>query len=220
MANYYSLLKNRAISCGSMFSNYPLALLTKNWIFTFLLVLCFTFSGYAQKDKDIKPVIYCVKDLGNGLYQASFSYENPTNKEVVIDENGSIIKTNNGKKVAKGLNKFKPGAHEKVFTKEFGPNDYVEWTINSNGNSHTVIANANSAKKCEPDDGFIFPVYGQGDGKSEDIIGQELTALAEGTAGDVPSDLIFQINNAKVLIEIVPIAGKLNDVIDLLIDGR
>ena len=218
MTNYYSLLKNRTISCGSIFSYYPLALLNKNWIFTFLLVSCFTFSGYAQKDKDIKPVIYCVKDLGNGLYQASFSYENPTNKEVVIDENGSIIKTNNGKKVAKGLNKFKPGAHEKVFTKEFGPNDYVEWTINSNGNSHTVIANANSAKKCEPDDGFIFPVIGNG--KSFDIIGQELTSLCEGIAGETPSPFIFQLdNNGKVLVEIIPIEGEFDNVIDLLVDG-
>jgi len=184
-------------------------------IITLFILLCFSLSGYAQKNKDIKPVIYCVKELGNGIYQASFGYTNPTKKERVIDDNRSIIKSNNGKKVAKGLNKFKPGNNDKVFTKEFGSGDYVEWTINSNGRSHTVIANANSAKKCEPDDGFIFPVIGNG--KSLDIIGQELTSLCDGVAGQNPSPFIFQIdNNGKVLVEIVPIEGQFQAVIDLL----
>ena len=185
------------------------------WILTLFILICFSLSGYAQKNKDIKPVIYCVKELGNGLYQASFGYTNPTKKQVVIDENASIIKSNKGKKIAKGLNKFKPGSNEKVFTKEFGSGDYVEWTINSNGNSHTVIANANSAKKCEPDDGFIFPVIGNG--KSFDIIGQELTSLCDGIAGENPSPLIFQTDsNGKVLVEVVPIEGQFQAVIDLL----
>ena len=98
-------------------------------IFLFLFIGLISFSGFSQRNKDIEPVVYCVKNLGNGLYQASFSYKNPTKKEVVIDENGSLIKSNKGKKVAKGLNKFKPGTNDKVFTKEFGAGDYVEWTI-------------------------------------------------------------------------------------------
>ncbi len=66
-----------------------------------VLLVSFTFTGYSQKNKnggygkrnkDIIPVIECVKDLRNGLYQATFGYKNPRNKEVVIDENGSIIK--------------------------------------------------------------------------------------------------------------------------------
>jgi len=187
-----------------------------------VLLLSFTFTGYAQKSKnagngqrnnDIIPVIECVKDLRNGLYQATFGYENPTRKEVVIDENGSIIKSNNGKKIAKGLNKFQRGTNNKTFTKEFGSKDYVEWTIITNGKTHTVIANANSAK-CDPNDGFIEPVIGNG--KSFDIIGQELTSLCEGVAGETPSDLIFQINGEKVLVEIIPIEGQFDAVIDLL----
>ena len=186
--------------------------------FRFLLV-CFLFifistQSYAQKNKDIEPVLYCVKDLTNGLYQATFSYFNPTNKEVIIDESGSIVKTNNGKKVSKGLNKFKPGSVDKVFTKEFGPHDYVEWTIISNGNTHTVYANANSAK-CSANDGFIFPVIGD-NGKSYDIIGQELSSLCDNVGGNTPSDLIFQIVSGKVLVEIVPKATKMQDVIALL----
>ena len=141
---------------------------TSKWILIFLMIFGVSLMGYAQKgkgngkgnNKDIIPVVTCIKYLRNGLYQASFGYENPTNKEVAIDENGSIIKSNKGKKVAKGLNKFKPGTEKKVFTKEFGPGDYVEWTIISNGKTHTVIANANSSK-CAVDDGFIVPVYRQ-----------------------------------------------------------
>lgn len=185
------------------------------WILAFLFIICFSFSGYTQRNKDIEPLIYCVKDLGNGIYQASFGYVNPTKKEVVIDQDKSVVKFNNGKRVAKGLNKFKPGSNEKVFTKEFGSGDYVEWTIVSNGNTHTVVANANSAKKCEPDDGFIFPVIGNG--KSSDIIGQELTALCDGIGGEIPSPLIFQLNtDGKVLVEIIPDHNQTETVIDLL----
>ena len=190
----------------------------RGWISVFLLTLCCTISSYSQnkgrKNKDIIPVIECVKDLRNGLYQATFGYENPSRQEVTIEENGSIIKSNNGKKIAKGLNKFKTGTNTKTFTKEFGSGDFVEWTIISNGNTHTVIANANSAK-CDPQDGFIEPVIGNG--KSFDLIGQELTSLCEGIAGEVPSPLIFQLNNdGKVLVEIIPVKGQFEATIDLL----
>ncbi|MCJ7465365.1 MAG: S8 family peptidase [Maribacter sp.] len=183
------------------------------WQLPLLFCLFFVFVGHAQKNKDIIPVVYCVKDLSNGLLQASFGYVNPTNKEVVIDENGSIIKSNNGKRVAKGLNKFKSGSVNKVFTKEFGPGDYVEWTIISNGNTHTVIANANSSK-CSVNDGFIEPVLNNG--KSYEIIGQELSSLCDNPVSLIPSPLIFQLKDDKVLIEIVPNNGQLANLITLL----
>jgi hypothetical protein len=211
MECYYNFKKYFTILF--MIKKYPLNF---QWILIILMTFGISSMGHAQKDKDIIPTIDCIKYTGNGLYQASFGYENPTKKEVVIDENGSIIKSNNGKRVAKGLNKFQPGTNTKVFTKEFSANDYVEWTIISNGNEHTIVVNANGAK-CAPDDGgFIFPVYGQGNGKSEEIIGQELTALADNTAGDIPSKLIFQITNEKVLIEIVPNINQFSAVILLL----
>ena len=203
-----------------MTTKYTLAV-PNHFLFQFFLrksillgaMLCLCFMGYAQKgkgkevgNKDIIPVVTCVKDLRNGLFQASFGYENPTNKEVTVDENDSIVKSNNGKRVAKGLNKFKPGSANKVFTKEFGPGDFVEWTIISNGNTHTVIANANSSK-CPVDDGFIEPVLFNG--KSTDIIGQELSSLCDAPIELVPSPLIFQIKEEKILIEIVPIEGQL-----------
>ncbi len=192
-----------------------------------LLIFIVSFSVYSQKNKpgggngknnDVIPILYCVKDISNGLYQASFGYENPTNKEVTIDENDSKVKYNNGKKIAKGLAKFKPGINNRAFTKEFGSNDYVEWTIISNGRTHTIIANANSAKKCAPDDGFIFPVIGNG--KSQEIIGQELSSLCDQVAGETPSDLIFQTIADKVLVEIVPIDGQMQNVISLLLGSE
>ena len=183
------------------------------WILVVLMMLHFSFSGFAQKNKDIIPVVYCVKDVGNGLYQASFGYKNPTKKEVTISKDGSIIKSNNGKRVAKGLNKFKPGSNEKVFTKEFGAHDYVEWTIISNGNTHKVTANANSSK-CPADYGFIFPVIGNG--KSLDVAGNELISYCLDLTGETPSDLIFQIKAGKVLIEIIPKANQMGALISLL----
>lgn len=189
---------------------------------TFIIVFGITFLGYSQKKggtndggkKDIIPVVYCVKDIGNGLYQASFGYENPTNKEVTIDENGSIVKSNHGKRIAKGLNKFKKGSNNKVFTKEFGAHDYVEWTIISNGNTHTVIANANSSK-CAVDDGFIFPVIGNG--KSIELDGNEIDSYCQDITGEIPSDLIFQINGSKVLIEVIPKENQMEALISLLL---
>ena len=55
-----------------------------------------------------------------------------------------------------------------------------------------------------------------GNGKSYDLIGQELSAFCDNVVGDTPSDLIFQLKDDKVLVEIVPIAGKMNEVIGLL----
>ena len=206
--NYYLSNRNHSPIIDKNSANWRLHL-------TVLFSLFFILIGYAQNgnNKDIIPVVTCVKDLSNGLFQASFGYENPTKKEVVVDENGSIIKSNKGKRVAKGLNKFKPGNANKVFTKEFGPGDFVEWTIISNGNSHTVIANANSSK-CPVDDGFIEPVLFNG--KSTDIIGQELSSLCDSPVELIPSPLIFQVKDEKVLIEIVPNDGQIANLITLL----
>ena len=205
----------------SIFNSKATGSLSGLTVKSFLLITClffFSLEVSAQKNKDIIPVLECVKLLKNGTYQATFGYENPTKKEVVIDENGSLVKTNNGKRVAKGLNKFSPGANTKTFTKEFGPQDYVEWTIVSNGNTHTVIANANSAKKCDPADSFIEPVVGNG--KAEELTGNELLSFCLDVAGESPPVLIFQSKTdngvLKVLVEIIPKAGQMNNLISLL----
>ena len=51
-------------------------------------------------------------------------------------------------------------------------NESVEWTIiNPSGKVHTVIANVNSSHCPDIETGFIFPVFGQGDGKRNDKYG-------------------------------------------------
>lgn len=167
---------------------------------------------------DILPVVNCVQDLGNGLYQASFGYNNPNNREVTIDETDSTLKYNNGQLSAKGLNKFLQGLNDNIFTKEFGANDTIEWTIISFGNTHTISANANSVKcsvsTSSTPSRLIVPVIGNG--KTVDIIGQELSALCQDVAGTNPSKIIFQLNGDKVLVEIVPDSGQIQAVINLL----
>ena len=190
------------------------------WILVVLTILHFSFSGYAQKNKDI-IVRACTQEIGNGLYRVNFGYDNPTKKEVIIDENGSIIKSNNGKRVAKGLNKFKPGSVEKAFTMEFDAKGSVHWTVTSpSGRVHTVIADANSSNCPDIETGFIFPVFGQGNGKSNetDIYGLDGYAIAKGLAGDTPSEVIYQLddNKEKVLIEVVPNPGNMQLTLNLL----
>lgn len=180
--------------------------------------------GYAQKSggangtKDI-VVRACTQEIGNGLIRVTFGYDNPNKKEVTLtnEDDSFVIQGKNGSK-SKSIRTFKPGSVNKAFTLEFNAKESVEWTvINPSGKVFKVTANANSSHCPPADSGFIFPVFGQGNGKSTTIIGSELTSLANGNAGDRPSDIIFQINpGQKVLVEIVPTAGKMQDAISLL----
>jgi hypothetical protein len=187
-----------------------------------LVALGFSFLVSAQKGnsngtKDI-VVRACVTNIGNGMYRVNFGYDNPNKKGVTVDEDKSTVKSNSGKNKTKGINAFKNGSVDKAFTMEFNEKDVVEWTvINPNGKVHTVIASANSSHCPEVEEGFIFPVYGQGNGKSDALVGLELTSLANQVAGDEPSGLIFQINDEQeVLIEITPQKNMLADAISLL----
>jgi hypothetical protein len=185
-----------------------------------LMGLFFLAIGHAQKgnsNKDVTPRA-CTEYIGNGLYRVNFGYDNPTNKVVTVNEEASFITHGNGKKKSKGPRNFISGTVNKAFTREFGEKDVVEWTvINPSGKQYTVTASANSSHCQSGEVGVIFPVYGQGDGKSGDIIGLELTALSEGTAGTDRSNIIYQIDpNEKVLIEIIPNAGKVSLVLDYL----
>jgi hypothetical protein len=150
------------------------------------------------------------------LYSVSFGYDNPNKKDVTVNDDDSFVRYNNGNNKTKGVKNFKTGSVNKAFTKQFTANETVEWTvINPNGKVHTVYANANSSHCADEEAGFIFPVY-KSDGKSMVIIGSELSALAENDPDYEPSPLIFQISAEKVLIEIVPLSGKMQDVITLL----
>ncbi len=186
--------------------------------FFLLILLMIGPAVFSQKGNGVKDIIVrsCVEPIGNGLYQASFSYENPNKKEIIVGDDDSFVRSSKGKK-SKGPKAFKSGQVLKAFTKEFSSGESVEWTVlNPNGKTHTVVASANSSHCPDDFNGFIFPVYG-GDGKYDDLIGSKLGSLADGTAGDNPSDLIFQIDNQqRVLIEIVPNEGETQNLINRL----
>ena len=97
---------------------------------------------------------------------------------------------------------------------------YVKWTVKSPNGYTKHIKAYQSCSFCQDDEigGIIFPLYDQGDGKDMNVLGLELNALAVGNAGLNPSSLIYQLTNdkLKVLVEVVPKAGKLQDVLDLL----
>jgi len=173
-------------------------------------------GGGKKNNKDL-IVRACTEEIGNGLYQVSFSYENPTNREITVGDDDSYVVSSKGNKKSKGVKNFKRGRVDGAFFKQFAKGESVEWTVvNPNGKIHTVVASANSSHCPPEEEGFIFPVYG-GDGKYDDLIGSKLGSLADGTAGDNPSDLIFQIDNSqRVLIEIVPNANQTQAVISRL----
>ncbi|MDH3321991.1 MAG: S8 family peptidase [Flavobacteriaceae bacterium] len=186
------------------------------FILTLLLIVGLSFSGFLEKDKDI-IVRACTQDIGNGMYRVNFGYENPTNKEIILSDDNSYVLAKNRK--TKGVNAFKKGAVKKAFTREFNAKESVEWVVrNPSGNIHRVVANANSSHCPNEELVNIIPLFGQGSGNSLDsVLDLALTALAEGNAGDTPSVLVFQINeNQEVAAEMVPQAGKMQELIDLL----
>ncbi len=184
------------------------------------IILAFSFAGFGQSGNGVKDITirWCSESIGNGLYAVNFSYDNPNKKEVVVPEDDSYVVSNKGKGKAKGLNKFQPGLNEKVFTRVISEHEEVEWTvINPNGNVHTVHASANSSHCPEGYSGDIFPLFGNGSGKEINQLGVELQALVEGSAGNEPTDLVFQINDEQeILLEIVPREDRMFDLINLL----
>jgi hypothetical protein len=197
-------------------------------IVIFILIFGVSFLGHSQngngngngnKPKDL-VIRTCTTNIGNGLFSASFSYDNPTNQDINVSEDDSFVKYNNGNNKTKSLNKFKKGNTSRAFTKEFKSGGSVEWTvIQPNGKIHTVVASANSSHCTDEEKGIIFPVYDQGSGKTDQLIGLDLIALAEGNAGDIPTNIIYRISDTqKVLIEIIPLDGKMSDLLFLLMN--
>ena len=193
---------------------------------TLLLGLVFVLSGHAQKgnggNKDV-TLHTCIQILENGLIRAEFGYTNPTNKNITVGEDDSVVflsdkdddNETNGIQKIMGLTTFEPGTHDKVFGVVFNSGGHAKWTVTFGGNNETKIrATAASTVCVEPC--VVCPVYG-GAGKSFTPLGAELTALATDNAGDLPSDIIFQINEQqKVLIEIIPKETKMAAVLALL----
>ncbi|MGB5393622.1 MAG: S8 family serine peptidase, partial [Lutimonas sp.] len=150
-------------------------------------------------------------------YQVSFSYDNDNAEDIVVDVNKSYW-TKKGVVAGNGTNYFKRGKYIKAFKTQFAKTESVEWeVVGPNGKIFVVIADANSASCPQEETGFIFPVHGQDNGKTEGKLDLRLKSLAEGEAGENPSDLIYRINdNNEVLIEIIPGANQMSTLISLL----
>lgn len=203
-------------------------------IATILFFLIFSFIGseriVAQKNsgpkgngnnKDIE-IIACTEYIGNGLYRVTFGYDNPNSQEIVVSEEYTIVtkkdaKYDQGKHYGSGVKNFKQGYIKQAFTREFYKSEFVEWKLTlPNGKVKIAIVDSSSPECPSNEKGFIFPVYGQGVGKTDAKIDLALNSLAEGNAGDNPSKIIYQINNEKVLVEIVPQDGFMPNLINLL----
>ncbi len=204
--------------------------------FIMVLIICSISSmGYGQKkygkwhhpNKKENIILFaCIEDLGNDKYRVNFGYDNPNSTEVVVRRKASRVvfkkKGKKGKyyyskkKSFYALNRFQPGIVEKAFSVDITESELLEWSVkNPYSKKSKVKANSDSPICVEPS--VIIPVYGQEFGKSETKIGLELTALAEDNAGDLPSNIVYQINaDGEVLLEIVPTMGREQEVINIL----
>ena len=160
-------------------------------------------------NKEINILVSCVEYIGDGQLKVHFGYENPSNKVIVIEEDGSVVIYNHGQAIKAGLYIFEPGVKEKAFSQDFEYMDQVEWSVTlPSGKVKTITANINYPK-CSGDGLPIIPGYSPPEGGKEydSKIGAELTALWEAFDLDpnfsgAPED-IFQIDGSKVLIEVV-----------------
>ena len=195
----------------------------------FLLVSFLTSPITAQKGNNNRDVTLtaCMEDIGNGLYRAYFGYTNPTNKPITLDspEDSYIFLSDRideseyeGIQKFPGINVFEPGTHEKVIPVVFAKGGHAKWTVVFDQSNEVKIRVDSNSQLCEADS-FIVPVIGPGNGKSIGFITPELISLGAGTAGNNPSDVIYQIDtNEKVLIQIIPFNGQTQAVIDVLED--
>ncbi|MGB5490248.1 MAG: S8 family serine peptidase, partial [Woeseiaceae bacterium] len=199
---------------------------------TMLFSLLFILVGYAQKGKKggggNKDVILftCIQVLENGLIQAQFGYTNPTNKDITVGEDESVVflsdkddddESNGIRKILVEVTTFeKNTTNENAFSVTFNSSGHAKWTVTFGNNETKIRATAASTVCVEPC--VVCPVFG-GAGKSFTPLGAELTALATGNAGDRPSPIIYQFNPAdttEVLIEIIPKVDRMSVVLDLL----
>ncbi len=185
----------------------------------------------------------CIRKLDNGMYEAYFGYTNPTNQTITVDQKDSFVylkdaldtdesdddaedirepreNHHHGVEKLPGIKSFKPGTVAKAFSVVFNGRGHAKWTVvfpgqKRNEQSHKTKVWATSRSSVCSSDNVIFPVFG-GAGKSYTLIGAELTALATNNAGEQPSGFIYQIKEGKVLLEIVPKEGQMQNALALL----
>ena len=186
---------------------------------TMLFSLLFILVGYAQKGKNDVILHTCIQVLENGLIQAQFGYTNPTDEDITVDIDESVVfisekdddDESNGIKKDFGITTFEPGTHDKVFGVVFNSKGHAKWTVTIKNKETKIRATAASTVCVDPC--VICPVFG-GAGKAFGPLWPDALALATGNAGEDPSPLIFQIkyesipedevDEDEVLVEIVP----------------
>jgi hypothetical protein len=200
------------------------------WII-FLILCLISIPGVSNAQKggsknDVYITVSCTEYIGDGTVVAYFGYENTGKKTVVVDESGSVITYNHGQSKKYGLYTFEPGVYERAFSQEFDSKDRVEWTVVfPDGTEKTTDANISSNHCRDAQSSLdIIPGYYPPEGGKEynSKIGAELTALYHLYDFDpanlelAPED-IFQINETKVLIEVVALTGQYDAMIGSLI---
>ena len=186
-----------------------------------MLLFLLPVVAFGQKQKDIIPILECVEDLGDGRFIANFGYDNPNGTEIILPEDNSTLIYNNGNTKEKTLNKFKSGRQYKVVVKEFNGGDMCTWRIIlPNETPKETTASVNSSH-CSPSYNIEGYYPAPAGGKlNNSLIGPELTGLNKlfSSGNTVSSNDIFQISDdgQKVLIEILPMEGKYQELDDLL----
>jgi len=171
---------------------------------SFLLTLLLNFAAIpAFATSNVELILECVKDLGNGKYEASFGYNNPYDYEISVKKSRSFILYNNGHSKTYVNRIFKPGLNKEVVKFVFDEGDKIYWKVYFGWFRLKFVAADAHAERCIVD---LIPLF---DGQEEGgVLWPELNFLSQQDEG-LQSNEIFQIDNntpgaEKVLIEVIP----------------
>jgi hypothetical protein len=97
---------------------------------SFLLTFLISFTAIpAFATSNVELILECVKDLGNGKYEASFGYNNPYDYEIKVRRSRSYILHNNGHSKEYVNRIFKPGQNTEVVKFTFDAGDKIYWKV-------------------------------------------------------------------------------------------
>jgi hypothetical protein len=174
--------------------------------FAFAALLCLLPLFALAQTKSIIPIVECVKYTGNGKFQATFGYDNPNRKEVIVAESNSYLTSVGTKPNGKPVSSFKTGRQSNVFTVEFDGNK-VTWSINQpNGKIVFVETNLN-ASPCQSASNIQPSYSAPSTGKTSSKIGPELAGIAALNTGSTTIDL-FQYQDNHILVELYALTNS------------
>jgi hypothetical protein len=179
-----------------------------------LLFFLIPLTAFSQTVKEIELIVECVEYIGSDMYLAHFGYKNPNKDPITVPEENSTVVYNYGQSKKNAPNNFKSGRQYKVFSQEFHKNDKCTWYFTTpSGIDKEKSSSINSVHCSDPNK--IRPLF-RGV-RSEEIIGQELTYLAETyDSSNPPEDLIYQITGDEVLIDIIAKPDSKDEVLNVL----